>query len=185
VHKAKRKEVWFQRRGREGLSIRQIRHISRHSGSKLKRIKNQWLQQESPELYEGYKRVKYLIFDGRYFKRRKSLLSFMNDGGGKVISRSYVGSENYANAYKMAEELKGLGVEPKSVTLDGLKPVIAAIKDVWPKIIIQRCLYHIEHPGLMWLRSKPKTEAGRELREIYKGITGIKDEEGKVEFTKR
>jgi transposase-like protein len=109
----------------------------------------------------------------------------MNEGNGKIISCRYVESENYENTYKMAMELKSLGVNPKSITLDGLKPVIAAVKDVWPEIIIQRCLYHIEHQGMMWLRARPKTEAGLELKEIYIGITAIKDEIGKADFTSR
>jgi transposase-like protein len=113
-----------------------------------------------------------------------SLLLFLNDADNKVISCRYVDSESYENTYKMAEELKAVGVEPKSITLDGLKPVITAIKDVWPGIIIQRCLYHIERQSLQWLRRRPKTKAGLELRELYNGIPAIKDEAGKEAFTR-
>jgi transposase-like protein len=170
---------------REGLSIRQISRISKYGRKKIKRIKKEWLNQEAPELYKDYARAKYLIFDGTYFKRTNSLLLFMNDEDGKVMSCRYVASENYENTYKMAKELKRFGVEPKSVTLDGLKPVIAAVKEVWPRVIIQRCLYHIEHQGQMWLRAKPKTEAGRDLKDIFIGLTGIRSEFEKGIFTKK
>jgi transposase-like protein len=184
-NKINNERAWFRWWIKEGLSVRQISLISGHSSFKIKRIKNYWLKQEAPELYKDYARAKYLIFDGTYFKRINSLLLFINDGDNKVISCRYVDSENYENTYKMAGELKRFGVEPKSVTLDGLKPVIAAVKDVWPGIIIQRCLYHIERQGLQWLRAYPKTAAGQELRKIYKGITAIKDNEGKEVFTRQ
>jgi len=184
-NKAKQEEVWFKWWIKEGLSLRQIIRISGHGKKKLKRIKNEWLKQPMPELYRDYAKAKYLIFDGTYFKRTNSLLLFMNDAGGKIISCRYVGSENYENAYKMASELKRFGVEPKSITLDGLKPIIAAVKDVWPSVIIQRCLYHIEHQGKMWLRAKPKTEAGKELKGIYNGLTAIKDGFGKEIFAQK
>ena len=184
-HKAAREQIWFKWWIKEGLSLRQISLISKHGREKLKRIKNKWLSEEPLGLYNKYKEVKYLIFDGTYFNRTNSLLLFMNDADNNVVSCCYVDSENYENTYKMAIKLKCLGVEPKSITLDGLKTVIEAVQDVWPKAKIQRCLYHIEHQGLMWLRRKPKTDAGRELRNIYKGITAIKTKKEKAVFTRK
>jgi transposase-like protein len=183
--KASNEQIWFHWWVKEGLSLRQISRISKHGRKKLKRIKAEWLNQDTPALYKDYSKVKYLIFDGTYFTRKNTLLLFMNEADGKAISCCYVDSEDYENTYKMASELKRFGVRPKSVTLDGLKCVIAAVKDVWPEIIIQRCLYHIEHQGTMWLRSHPKTQAGRDLKEIFAGVTRISDNQGKELFTQR
>jgi len=57
--------------------------------------------------------------------------------------------------------------------MDGQLKVIEAIRSVWPKAKIQRCLYHIQRQGLQWLRTYPKTEAGKELRLILSQVTGI------------
>ena len=48
-----------------------------------------------------------------------------------------------------------------------------AIHEVWPKTKIQRCLYHIQREGMRWLRTYPKTEAGRELRVLLKTLYRI------------
>ena len=45
---------------------------------------------------------------------------------------------------------------------------------VWPDARLQRCLYHLQHEGMRWLRSHPATEAGRELRRILGGLSSIK-----------
>jgi len=43
-----------------------------------------------------------------------------------------------------------------------------------PEARLQRCLYHIQHEGMRWLRTYPKTEAGRELRNILSKLSWIK-----------
>ena len=50
--------------------------------------------------------------------------------------------------------------------MDGHLKVMEAIKEVWPKATIQRCLYHIQHQGPQWLRTYPKTQAGKDLRQL-------------------
>ena len=45
---------------------------------------------------------------------------------------------------------------------------------VWPQAGLQRCLYHIQHEGMRWLRTYPKTEAGKGLRGILSGLSRIK-----------
>ncbi|GAJ02672.1 unnamed protein product, partial [marine sediment metagenome] len=45
---------------------------------------------------------------------------------------------------------------------------------VWPKARVQRCLYHIQREGMRWLRTYPKTLAGRQLRSILRTLCSIK-----------
>ena len=49
-----------------------------------------------------------------------------------------------------------------------------AAQTVWPEIIIQRCLVHIQRQGLSWLRMKPKLESSKALRLIYLEVTKVK-----------
>lgn len=184
-NKINKEQVWFKWWIKEGLSIRQISRISGHSPFKLKQIKNYWLCKEAESIYQEYKKAKYLIFDGTYFKRTNCLMLFMNDEDSRVVGASYLDKESYENVYAVAKRLKQKGVEPKSITLDGHKSVISAIKEVWPEIIIQRCLYHIEHQGQMWLRSNPKTSAGKDLKYLYSGVANIKTVKEKDEFTEK
>ena len=92
----------------------------------------------------------------------------------KIILGNSVDKESYKIAYPRFKKLRGQGLNPKFVTMDGHRYIIKAFRDVWPEIKIQRCLYHIQHEGMRWLRTYPKTEAGRELRKLLAGICAIK-----------
>ena len=91
-----------------------------------------------------------------------------------MISTKYAAKESYPNTYPWFLELKEQGLNLLSITMDGHLKVIDAIKSVWPKAKIQRCLYHIQRQGLQWLRTYPKTQAGRELRILLSKLTSIK-----------
>ena len=100
----------------------------------------------------------------------------------RIIYYAYIDKESYQNIHPVLEYLKERGLMPKAITLDGHIKVTCAIRDIWPSIIIQRCLYHIQSQGLSWLRTYPKTEAGRALRVLLNSITSIKNMADKKVF---
>jgi len=168
---------------KEGYSIRQLSNMSGYSEAKLKRIKNYWLDKEPPTLSDDIcLQAKYLLFDGTYFHKNGCLAIIVDHETKNILSSTYIDKESYHNVHPTLMELKGRGLEPKSITMDGHRFVIKAIRDVWPYVLIQRCLYHIQRQGLQWLRVYPKTEAGRILRVIFKLVTDIKTEEEKIAF---
>ncbi len=59
-----------------------------------------------------------------------------------------------------------LGVNIESITCDGHRSLLKAIKYVCPEVKLQRCLVHIQRMSLTWLSDNPKSEAGIDLREI-------------------
>ena len=167
----------------EGYSVRQLSKISGHSEAKLKRIKNHWLAQEPPSLSDGvYLRARYLLFDGTYFHKNGCLAVLMDHTAKSILSYAYIDKESYQNVYPLLVEARRLGLRPKAITMDGHIHVIRAMLQVWPEVIIQRCLYHIQRQGMSWLRTYPKTEAGRVLRDIFKSLMDIKTEEDKSLF---
>lgn len=167
INKINREKIWFVEWIIEGYSVRQLVKISRRGIWKIKQIINYWLNQEVPEIKFNSKTLKYLIFDGTYFKHENCLLLLLNSSNGKAISYDYQIRENYATAFKIFNEVKAKGVKPIAITVDGNTSVIRALKTVWPDIIIQRCLVHIQRQGLAWLRKYPKLEASKELRKIF------------------
>ena len=78
------------------------------------------------------------------------------------------------SVYPWFKRLKEQGLNPRYIAMDGEKSVIRAITMVWPKTIIQRCLYHIQREGMRWLRTYPKTNAGRELRALLCTLCSIR-----------
>jgi len=91
-----------------------------------------------------------------------------------IAMNQYVDKESYNSVSSLLASLKKKRLKPYAVTVDGHPHVIRAFTDTWPEIIIQRCLYHIQREGMRWLRSHPKTEAGRELRLLLNTVTHIK-----------
>jgi transposase-like protein len=163
--------------------VRQLIKLSGHSKNKLQRIKNYWLTQEPPALSNiHYKQAKYLIFDGTYFHQDGCLAILMDYRNKTLISCEYIGRESYHNVYPILLDLKNKGLHPKAITTDGHRRVINAIMDVWPSIKIQRCLFHIQNQGLMWIRTYPRTEAGKQLRNILKSLTPIKTKKDQKDF---
>ena len=99
-----------------------------------------------------------------------------------IPSYTYIDKESYKNIYPLLVDAKGRGLSPKAITMDGHRQVIRAILEIWPDVTIQRCLYHIQSQGMSWLRTYPKTEAGRVLRDIFKLIMHITTHEDKSLF---
>jgi len=181
LNKYQREKIWFVEWVIEGYSIRQLVRISRRGIWKIKQIIKYWLNQDVPDLKVNFPKLKYLIFDGTYFKHKNCFLLLLNRHG-KAINYLYCIRENYANAMKVFQGTKKRGSEPTAITIDGNTNVIRALKTVWPDIIIQRCLTHIQRQGLMWLRRFPKSEPAKELRKIYLIIFGIKNYQLRDEF---
>lgn len=95
------------------------------------------------------------------------MLLLLDSQTGKTVNYCYQVRENYSSASKIFKEIKAKEVNPIAITIDGNTSVIRAVKTVWPNIIIQRCLVHIQRQGLSWLRRYPKLEASKELRKIF------------------
>jgi transposase-like protein len=177
----KQEQAWFKLWVTESFSIRQISKISGHSPSKLKRIKNYWLNQ-SPPVERNYSQYKYLFFDGTYFHKNGCLIVLMDALTQRVIMNAYVAKESYKTVHPILMELNALGLRPQALILDGHRMVIRAISEVWRTVIIQRCLYHIQREGVRWLRAYPKTDAAKELQRLLRSLPKIKDIEKKNLF---
>ena len=91
-----------------------------------------------------------------------------------IISNIYTKKEGFKSVYPWFKKLKKQGLIPHYIVMDGERSVMRAIAMVWPKTSIQRCLYHIQREGMRWLRTYPKTVAGRELRYLLRTLCSIK-----------
>jgi len=170
IHKEKH---WFDLWVKEGYSIRQLCNISGYSRTKLERIKNYWLNRLPKERAE-FNQYKYLIYDGTYFHKNGCLISLMDAKGQDMVSNIYAHKEGLNATYPWFSKLKSQGLNPLYVAMDGEISVIRAIRSVWPKTKIQRCLWHIQREGMRWLRTYPRTQAGKELRTLLSTLCAIK-----------
>jgi transposase-like protein len=157
----------------ENYSIRQLSTISGYSGISLTRIKDYWLDQLPEEQFD-YANIHYLVCDATYFHKDGCMLNLMDASNQKIISHRYIKKESFKESYPWFRSLKQQGLEPLYITTDGHQAILRAMRLVWPQVRLQRCLYHIQHEGMRWLRSDPKTEAGKELRAILSQLSWIK-----------
>ena len=60
------------------------------------------------------------------------------------------------------ENLQLAGIEIESVTSDGGRNIIKAVKKACPNAVRQRCLAHIQRECLIWITKHPQSEAGQD-----------------------
>jgi len=168
-----RLQHWFKLWVIESYSVRRLCILSGYSNAKLQRIKNYWLKQ-MPEERTDYSTIRYVVYDATYFHKDGCLLNLMNATDQKIIAHLYVEKESFKEAYSWFMSLKQRGLNPQFITSDGERSVLRAMQLVWPQTRLQRCLYHLQHEGMRWLRTYPKTEAGKILRAILSKLSRIK-----------
>ena len=82
--------------------------------------------------------------------------------------------EKFKETKEDLENLKQLGVDVHSVTCDGNKAILKAIRKVFPQAIIQRCLVHVKRQMRNYLSSRPKLVQAKELLYLSRQITHLK-----------
>jgi hypothetical protein len=172
---------WFKLWITESCSIKLLCKLSGYSKFKITGIKNYWLEQTPSEKLD-YEKVNYAVFDATYFHKDGCLMNLMDATNQKIIASIYVQKESFKDAYPWFLHLKYQGFNPRFITTDGEQSILRAMKLVWPQARLQRCLYHIQHEGMRWLRTYPKTEAGKVLRTILSKLSSIKTSAERDEF---
>jgi transposase-like protein len=123
-----------------------------------------------------------MVYDATYFHKDGCLINLMNALDQKIIAHLYVKKESFKEAYPWFMSLRQQGLNPSFITTDGERSILRAIELVWPEAKLQRCLYHLQHEGMRWLRTYPKTEAGKVLRDILSRLSQIKTLEEREAF---
>ena len=99
----------------------------------------------------------HLTIDGTYFKNNFCVLVY----------------------YDSRIKKRQVGLNIISITSDGQKGLIKAVRDVFPQAIHQRCIIHIQRMSLIYLTRFPKTEAGITLRYWVRKLHLIENHEQK------
>jgi len=105
-----------------------------------------------------------------------------DDGYTQLIR--FTDGEHYEEIKEDLDNLIKLGVQIESITTDGHKSILKAIKKSLPDVLSQRCLVHIQRMCLLWLTRFPRHESGMELRRLVLMLLKIKTNNDKVYWTK-
>jgi transposase-like protein len=117
----------------------------------------------------------HLRLDATYFEKF-CLLCYQDDEDGYTQLIRFTDGEHYEEIKEDLDNLLKLGIQIESITSDGHKSILKAIKKSVPDAYAQRCLVHIQRMCLLWLTQYPKHLAGQELRQLVLLILKIKTE---------
>lgn len=119
----------------------------------------------------------HLVVDGSFLQGRKHCVFVVMNGNHQMVHGKYDLREQAVPLMEYFTELRTEGLEPQSATVDGKPTITKALLKVWPEIIIQRCMVHLQRQGLMWCRRSPKRYDARQLRKLLLTITNIRTKE--------
>lgn len=126
---------------------------------------------------------KHILFDGTFIHGRKSIVAVMDHSDRKIFAGQYGVAENsIPQLRQFFAPLLITGLKPTSATVDGNPQVIKLLEELWPGIIIQRCLAHIQRQGLMWCRRFPKRTEAKYLRKLFLKVTYINNTKEQDKF---
>lgn len=111
--------------------------------------------------------------DATYFKKF-CVVCYQDDEYNYTQLIRITDGEHFTEIKEDLDNLIRLGVQIESITTDGHKSALKAIKKSLPDVTVQRCLVHIQRMCLLWLTRFPKHPAGVELRALVLLILKIK-----------
>lgn len=154
--------------------MRQLAQVSGLSSATLRRIIHYWLARP-PKRSIDLSRFKHLVVDGSYLAGRHTAVVVIADPTCNCVVTGWYGlKEGEARMAQLCRGLAAEGLHPLSATIDGLKQVQRMLVSVWPEVIIQRCLVHIQRQGLAWCRHQPKRPDTMQLRSLFRRIITIR-----------
>lgn len=170
--KEKNQFVWFQK---WVLHRQTLTYLSKESGygtRTLKRYFHSYLS-KAPSLPLYPKERLNLLIDGTYFSNDICLIIY-RDNTIKFTQLYRLSSGEYFQEIKEdLDNLLRLNINIESITCDGHRAILKAIKLSCKEVILQRCVVHIERECRIWLTSNPKSLAGYELFYIIRKLSLI------------
>lgn len=165
--------VWFKKWVIGRQTLQQIRKESGYSISTLKRYFYKYL--DKPPQWKVYPSVKVnLIIDGTYFSKDLCLIIYRDSSLKFTQLYRITNGEWYDELKEDLENLHTLGVKIESITCDGHRAILKAVRSSCQEATLQRCLVHIQRMCRIWLTTRPLSDAGKELRTIISQLHLIK-----------
>ena len=164
--------VWFKWWIVGKQTIGQISTLSGHSVRHLKSVFYKYLER-APQWTIKRRVAVNLLIDGTYFRNKVCLVVYRGHHIKSTVFYRLTDKEREWEIIQDLQTLKALGVRIESITSDGARDIIRAVRYVFPYASRQRCLVHIERECLSWITQFPKTSAGIALRRLVLQISDI------------
>lgn len=173
--------IWFKKWILERQTFKTLSRDSHLSKDTLQRTFYKWLE-KAPEVSILKNEEVYLRIDATYFEQF-CLLCYQDHHENYTQLLRFSSGEHFEEIKEDLDNLIRLGLKIESITTDGHKSILRAIKKSLPDITVQRCLVHIQRMCLIWLTRYPRHIAGIELRKIVLLLFKIKTNNDKKYWT--
>lgn len=151
--------VWFRQWILGKQTLNQLVTLSGYNERSLRRYFDIYLSNYPRWKIRPSEKVNLLI-DGTYFSNKICLVLYRDNNIKATQIYRLTDGEWFEEIFEDLKNLLSLGIQIESVTCDGLSNITKAVRKVSSKIIIQRCLVHIQRECLIWLTRKPQSQAG-------------------------
>jgi len=168
-----RKFIWFRKWVMERHVYKNLVRDSGMSQSSLQRLFKHYLS-HVPPLTIRHKQQSHLLIDGTYFPGNICLILYWDHDVQFTQLYRLTDEEGYQEIKEDLENLKSLTIEIVSITCDGHRAILKAIRKVLPHVIVQRCVVHVVRQCKTWLTQHPQSFAAMELLSIINELHGIK-----------
>jgi hypothetical protein len=167
------------------LERQTFKTLSRDSGLSIDTLQRTFYAflEQAPKVKIMKRAGVHLLTDATYFQQ-VCLLAYQDSEDGYTQLIRFSDGEHYAEIKEDLDNLINLGVQIESITCDGRRSLLKAIKKSLPTARVQRCLVHIQRTCLLWLTRYPKHPAGVELRTLVLMLLKIKTENDRLFWTK-
>lgn len=158
--------------------------LSRDSGLSIDTLQRTFYTflEQSPGIKIIKKQHVHLRLDATYFEKF-CLVCYQDHEDGYTQMIRFTDGEHYSEIKEDLDNLIKLGVQIESITTDGHKSILKAIKKSLPDVLAQRCLVHIQRMCLLWLTRFPKHDAGKELKSLVLMLLKIKTNNDRLYWT--
>jgi len=129
-----------------------------------------WNEEPLPEIQNIASKV--LVIDGKYIDKNATVLVGTVDK--KVVFWLFVQRENYVTWKTFLIQFRHI---PFAIVGDGQKGMSKAIREVFPRVVVQRCQFHVIKYCRTKLTQNPETTAAQELRILVLQISKLKTKE--------
>ncbi len=147
--------------------------MSTQSASTLQRCIRYWLDRP-PTLELDVEKIRSVICDGTFLEHRTGIYAVMDGVTHRLIKAAYDVPEGGSALTTVYSSLRDRGLWPRSATIDGNPQQMRYLRQVWPRIKLQRCTVHVQRQGLSWCRAHPKRTDVKHLREIFRHLSKVR-----------
>ena len=143
------------------------------TGSRMFRKRVQWCWGIRPEIPPCSAKHHTVMADGTYMNHDWCLIVAIDGESGEVLGIQWCSNESKAAYMALFSRIPA----PDVLITDGLRGAESACRETWPDTRIQRCLVHVQRNTRTDLTSRPRLEAGRELKKLSDKLTAVRDTE--------